>query len=318
MKISVPTCLLAAALCVPAMAISRPDMESSAPSGNTGEPKPAASAPVLPAPQKNKPAELPEVWLGIVPMPMSPALVAQLDLNGNAGVLVHSVGPDSPAKKAGLQQYDVVLQVNGTPIRCPKDIAKSISGNKAGDKITVDIVRAGKKQNLEIALEKRPENMARVDGVMSDCDEFEKGASRAHKTRVTPLVRPQGLSAPSLGDDIFRDMEEQMRQWQDFMKKNMMDMSLLDDMDPSRLAAPTRRGNVLQAAPMTSSSLFNFNISDRNGSIRLVRNNNKTTVTATDPSGKVIFSGPYDTEAEKAAVPSEVRARLENVSFMDN
>ena len=39
-----------------------------------------------------------------------------------------------------------------------------------------------------------------------------------------------------------------------------------------------------------------------------------STVKAYDAGGKVVYDGPYNTEAEKAAVPEDVRKKLDNIS----
>ena len=61
-------------------------------------------------------------------------------------------------------------------------------------------------------------------------------------------------------------------------------------------------------------SMSSVRMSDANGTI-VVSSNSRTgtTVHVTDSAGKVLYSGPYNTQEEKSAVPEAVRERLKNI-----
>lgn len=61
-------------------------------------------------------------------------------------------------------------------------------------------------------------------------------------------------------------------------------------------------------------SLSSVRMSDANGTI-VVSSNSRTgtTVHVTDASGKILYSGPYNTQDEKSAVPDAVKERLKNI-----
>ena len=48
-----------------------------------------------------------------------------------AGVLVRTVGPKTPAERAGLKAGDVVVKVNGTPVSSPREISGLVRMNRS-------------------------------------------------------------------------------------------------------------------------------------------------------------------------------------------
>lgn len=69
------------------------------------------------------------------------------------GVVITSVSPMSPADRAGLQDYDVIVEINGEPIETGHDLRKYLySKTKVGDEIEVTFYREGKKQTVTVQL----------------------------------------------------------------------------------------------------------------------------------------------------------------------
>lgn len=63
---------------------------------------------------------------------------------------------NGPAAKAGLRQYDVVLEVNHQAINSSDELIKMIRKMKVGDKVTMLISRNGNLMTKEIILEEKP------------------------------------------------------------------------------------------------------------------------------------------------------------------
>ena len=57
------------------------------------------------------------------------------------GAFVGGVRPGSPAEKAGLQQGDVVTEINLRPINNADDLAKALSGLSFGSRVTIVFLR---------------------------------------------------------------------------------------------------------------------------------------------------------------------------------
>lgn len=88
-------------------------------------------------------------WLGLVLVPVDPALRTHLDLPDDRGMIVQMVIPGSPAEDAGLKQYDVVTEAGGKLIAKLTDL-KSVVDKSQGEELELAIVRSGKKQEIAV------------------------------------------------------------------------------------------------------------------------------------------------------------------------
>jgi S1-C subfamily serine protease len=89
-------------------------------------------------------AKLPKPYIGIYMSNIDSSWLGQLKLTSTDGVLVESVLANSPAKAAGLKQYDVILKMNGKVIKDTDGLSDFISTTKVGEKIQMKIWRDGK------------------------------------------------------------------------------------------------------------------------------------------------------------------------------
>ncbi len=74
----------------------------------------------------------------------------------NGGVVLKEVTPGSAADLAGLRAGDVVTAVNGIPIPDMLQMSRIVRSKRVGDKVTVEFVRDGKTQQIEIVLKPLP------------------------------------------------------------------------------------------------------------------------------------------------------------------
>ena len=100
-------------------------------------------------------AEVGEYWLGVAVGSPGPALQAQLALPKDQGLVVENVRPESPAAKAGLQPYDVLVKANGHALASPRDLIDEINKVKEG-KLALDVIRGMKHQTVTATPGKRP------------------------------------------------------------------------------------------------------------------------------------------------------------------
>ena len=110
-------------------------------------------------------------FLGVTSESLYPQLAEHLGLDTDSGALITDVVNGSPADDAGLkgstgedtfqlQQVktggDVVLAVDGKPVLENNDLSKLVAVHKPGDKVTLQILRDGDKQDVEVTLGSRP------------------------------------------------------------------------------------------------------------------------------------------------------------------
>ena len=104
-------------------------------------------------------------WIGVYAVPVDEALKSHLGIEDR--LIVQQVIADSPAKKAGIQDHDVLLKYGDTSITTVEDLIKSVG--QAEDKETsLSLIRGGKKMSLNVTDEKRPENRLGLDINMVD------------------------------------------------------------------------------------------------------------------------------------------------------
>jgi len=81
-------------------------------------------------------------YLGLQLAPgFEPADAVKLGLDRARGAKIDSVVADSPAARAGLRQNDVVLQVDGVPIRNDNHLINLISMLPAGQRVRLQVWR---------------------------------------------------------------------------------------------------------------------------------------------------------------------------------
>lgn len=119
--------------------------------------------------------------LGVYTMPMSADLRTFLGLDDDQGLLVESVVDDSLAQRLGIEQGDVVLEVNGEPVGSAEEVQRALHAAD-GEKITAKINRRGQVRTLETTRTEQNEKSDQADdterdsGSKSDSEKSEKNS----------------------------------------------------------------------------------------------------------------------------------------------
>lgn len=92
----------------------------------------------------------------------TPELLKALGLK--EGVIIESVNKGGPADKAGLKADDVIVAINGKPVKDGDDLVTRVSSTPIGEQITVTADRNGKKIDARVAIGDREEQIAASDG----------------------------------------------------------------------------------------------------------------------------------------------------------
>ena len=140
-------------------------------------------------------------YLGVGLQPLDENVAAALGLPKDQGELVRSVVPGQAAARAGLQQGDVILRVNGQPVNPDQTVSFLIANTTVGTRVPVDIVRDGRRVTLQVAPGQRPteEELAAQLGTGSD----DQGQALGQETPVAP-GSALGLSLQPLNAQIAR------------------------------------------------------------------------------------------------------------------
>ena len=72
--------------------------------------------------------------------------------NGDAGAYVQSVTGGGAADKAGIKDGDLIVSVDGTPIRGFDELRGLISAHSPGETVTVTVVRDGQRIDIDVTL----------------------------------------------------------------------------------------------------------------------------------------------------------------------
>ncbi|PWU00571.1 MAG: peptidase S1 [Terriglobia bacterium] len=78
---------------------------------------------------------------------------ALLKANGaTEGVFIQSVAPGGPAEKAGLKDGDIIVGVNGKPVRQGNDLVNTVTATPIGTAVNITVLREGKRENYKVVV----------------------------------------------------------------------------------------------------------------------------------------------------------------------
>lgn len=95
-------------------------------------------------------------WMGFEPDDLTPAERVAMGIEGNAGILLDGVYPESPAAAAGLLRGDVILSINGDPILSQRQARLLVAGTSPGDAVGIVGLRDGVQFTATITVGERP------------------------------------------------------------------------------------------------------------------------------------------------------------------
>jgi serine protease Do len=142
-------------------------------------------------------------YIGATIESLSDDLASSWGLNGRKGAQVTDVIVGGPAQKAGLQPGDVVVGVNGVPVKSNVEMTREVAKSQPGDTIHLDVFRDGKERTIDIHSGMRPsdQQLAQNGGGAPDDQGGPPGAPSHPAVMGPPLLGMQvaPLSAGSRG-----------------------------------------------------------------------------------------------------------------------
>jgi serine protease Do len=98
-------------------------------------------------------------WLGVAIQELTPELASQFGLPETKGVLVSDVMEESPAKKAGFERADVIVDYDGKPMDSPTHLRNAVAQTPIGKKVSLKVLREKKPKTIEVTIVEQPKSV---------------------------------------------------------------------------------------------------------------------------------------------------------------
>ena len=276
------------------------------------------NAPVGPQPPRDREDRRPKVpvtFLGVDTSEVPSVLCDQLGLPKGFGLVVDYVVPDGPAAAAGVQQNDVLKMLNDQILTDPGQLSKLIRSYSEGTNVTLTVLRKGQEQKITVKLAKKevPKRRAWMDdmhhmnhdwnvdlgdvGNLGNMDEL--------KERMSELKERLGEQRGMIHDAVVRAREEAQRASEEARRQAQRSIRTI-----------TRNNGALERTTIDLNKA-QIVLSDDKGELRIENKDGKKFLTAKDSQGKLLFSGPVETNEDVDKVPAEVRERYEKLQQHD-
>ena len=106
-------------------------------------------------------------YLGIQMAEITPEFHERLKASGEKsqitereGIVIMDIVEDSPAEQAGLEVGDIIKKVNDEPVSKAAEIQKLVQKTEVGDELALELIREGRKEDLEIEVGVLPESQS--------------------------------------------------------------------------------------------------------------------------------------------------------------
>jgi hypothetical protein len=230
-------------------------------------------------------------FLGIEAVPVDPALSKQLNLPKDTGLVVRTVIPESPAAGV-IEAYDIMTKFEEQLLIEPRQLAVLVRARKAGDEVTLTLVRGGKEQTAKVKLGQH------------EVPKFSERPPRIERREILGFDGHGALDA--------QGMPPMPREEAD----RMLELIQMDR-HPAHMGIIQHREDGAACTTIVNLGHSNVVFSDDDGVMELKIDDGKKDLLAKDKDGKVVFSGPINTDQERKGVPPGVLARLKNVENPD-
>jgi serine protease Do len=95
-------------------------------------------------------------YMGVLLTDVTPALQRSLGLGTSRGALVQDVTGGSPAERAGVRAYDVILEVEGHDIGTNEELIRDVSSRQPGSVARLGVMRDTHRLTVAVKLTERP------------------------------------------------------------------------------------------------------------------------------------------------------------------
>jgi hypothetical protein len=258
----------------------------------------------------DKAPKVPMTFLGVETSQVPNVVSDQLGLTKGLGLVVDYVVPNSPAASAGIQQNDILKMLNDQILMEPTQLRKLLQTFSEGTEVTLTILRKGQEQKITVKLAKKemPQRHSMMPGGNHDMHwDFDETGD--------------------IGDQM-QELKEQLKEQLGDAQRGIIRGAVIQAHEAARRAREDARraareirilSNDNGTLKATKIDLGKAQIvfSDGKGEMKLENVNGKKLLTAKDPQGKLLFSGPVETKEDLDKVPADVRDRYERLKQND-
>src|SRR5438477_676561 len=92
--------------------------------------------------------------IGVAIQDLTPDLAQALGTRHTQGAVIARVEPGSPAERAGLRTNDLVVAINGAPMRSGTELRNRVGLSRIGDEVELTVERGGAERNVTVRVEK--------------------------------------------------------------------------------------------------------------------------------------------------------------------
>jgi hypothetical protein len=255
----------------------------------------------------DKAPKVPMTFLGVETSQVPDVVSEQLGLGKGLGLVVEYVQPNSPAAQAGLQQNDILKTLNEQILIEPSQLRKLLQTFAEGTDVTLTILRKGQEQKVTVKLAKKemPQRHSLMLGGDHDWDFDETGDLGEEMNGLKEHLKEQlGETQRGIREAAVKAREAARRVRED-ARRAAKEIRMLS----------TDNGAIKATKIDLSKAQVVFR--DDHGEMKLQNINGKKLLTAKDPQGKLLFSGPVETKEDLDKVPADVRQRYEKLEDND-
>jgi len=138
-------------------------------------------------------------FIGVMLKSVDSDLQRSLSLKTSAGALVEDFYPGSPpGLRAGLRLYDVIVAVDGQPVKAEDELIQIVASRKPGTTATLQVVRDGRPLTVPVKLAERPPR---------SLDEEAQPAAEPPLQRSLTPPSPLGLTVRNIDAELLQHLK---------------------------------------------------------------------------------------------------------------
>lgn len=283
------------------------------PIAGIGQAQPPPAPPAPHAKHDNGP-KVPVIFLGVETSPVPSVVTEQLGLTKGFGLVVDYVVPDSPAAAAGVQKNDILKLLNEQILVEPSQLRKLLQTFSEGTDVTLTVLRKGQEQRITVKLTKKevPQRHSLLPGFDHEWHwNFDGNGDFGEQMRdMKEQLREQLGNAREVVREAGSKAREEARRARDDARRAREQLKINE-----QVKVLTDRNGLRTTKIDIGKAQIVF--SDDKGELKLEKVDGKKVLTAKDPQGKLIFSGPVETKEDLDKLPPEVRERYNKLEKND-